>query len=78
MRSKTTGLTARQEEVLKLTIQGYTPYGIAGILFITESCAKLHMQNIYRKLGVNHEKGKDLRIMAIMKYLELKGVQIEL
>ena len=73
MRSKTTRLSERQAEVMELVVKGYTPIGIASILFVTESTVKLHMQAIYRKLGFNYEKGRDMKVRAIMKYLAMEG-----
>lgn len=74
MRKKKTELSERQKEVMDLVVQGYTPISIASILYVTESTVKLHMQTIYRKLGFHYEKGRDMKVRAIMKYLEMKGV----
>ena len=73
MRTKKTALSERQKEVMELVVQGYTPISIASILYVTESTVKLHMQTIYRKLGFHYEKGRDMKVRAIMKYLKMKG-----
>lgn len=73
MRTKKTALSERQEQVMTLLIEGYTPSGIAEKLYISESCAKLHMQSIYKKLGFQYTKGMDMKVRAIIKYLKMKG-----
>lgn len=75
MNKKKKELSERQKEVMELVIEGFTPISIAKKLFISESCVKLHMQAIYRKLGFNYEKGRDMKVRAIIKYLEMKGVK---
>jgi DNA-binding CsgD family transcriptional regulator len=61
--AESTGLTAghrkereaisrREKEVLNLITQGLTNKEIAQTLFISEATAKVHVQNIFRKLGV--------------------------
>lgn len=72
MRKKQLGLSERQQEVLNLLVEGYTPYSIAQKLCITESCAKLHMQTIYRKYGFSYEKGQDTKVKVIVTYLRDK------
>ncbi len=66
--------TERQEEVMKLMILGYSPEGIADKLCITKGSVNLHVHAIYKKLGLCYERGRDLKVRAIIKYLKLKGV----
>ena len=73
MRKKKTELSERQREVMELVVNGYTPISIAKELYITESCVKLHMQAIYRKLGFCYEPGRDMKVRAIMKFLKMEG-----
>ena len=75
IRKRKTELSAKQKEVMELVVQGYTPISIASMLFITESTVKLHMQTIYRKMGFHYEKGRDMKVRAIMKYLSLKEIK---
>ncbi len=46
------GLTRREIEVLRLLSQGMTTAEIAKHLFIARSTAKVHIRNIFVKLGV--------------------------
>lgn len=69
---KIEGLSDRECEVMELVIEGYAPSGIAQKLFITKGCVNSHMIHVYRKLEIYREKGKDIKILAIRKYLEYK------
>jgi len=46
------GLTARENEVLSLIVDGYSNGQIAERLFITRKTASVHVSNILAKLGV--------------------------
>jgi two-component system NarL family response regulator len=46
-------LTARELEVLSLIVKGLTNSDIAGVLKISKGTVKIHVNNIYGKLGVN-------------------------
>lgn len=46
-------LTAREEEVLKLILDGKSNREIAEILFISENTVKTHIRNIFSKYDVN-------------------------
>lgn len=46
-------LTAREVEVLTLIVKGLTNSDIAGVLKISKGTVKIHVNNIYGKLGVN-------------------------
>lgn len=54
-RSKgSTGLTAREVEILRLVAQGRSNREIAAALFIAEKTARNHVEHLYAKLGVNN------------------------
>lgn len=46
-------LTKREEEVVTLVIQGYSNKKISTKLFISESTVKIHLNNIFKKLGIS-------------------------
>jgi ligand-binding sensor domain-containing protein/DNA-binding CsgD family transcriptional regulator len=48
------GLTAREEEILRLVLSGASNNDIATKLFISPSTARNHISNIYQKLGVKN------------------------
>lgn len=52
--SWSSGLTAREVEVLRLVAQGRSNREIASQLFIAEKTARNHVERIYTKLGVNN------------------------
>ncbi|HVQ48752.1 MAG TPA: response regulator transcription factor, partial [Mycobacterium sp.] len=52
--SPSTGLTAREIEVLRLVAQGRSNREIATELFIAEKTARNHVERVYTKLGVNN------------------------
>lgn len=52
-REQLAGLTAREEEILKLLATGESNREIAKRLFISEQTVKNHLANIFRKLQVN-------------------------
>jgi PAS domain S-box-containing protein len=47
-------LTKREEEIIRLVVQGWSNKQISKELFITESTVKTHLVNIFRKLGINN------------------------
>jgi len=51
-----TGLTQQELEVVKLLTKGATNKEIAEILFITENTAKVHLKNIFGKLGLRNRQ----------------------
>ena len=53
-------------------MQGYSPSGIMDKLFISKGCVNSHMVNIYHSLGIEREKGKDMKMLAVLKYTEAK------
>jgi ligand-binding sensor domain-containing protein/DNA-binding CsgD family transcriptional regulator len=50
----TYGLTAREQEILRLVLQGTSNKDIAGKLFISASTVRNHIYNIYQKLEVRN------------------------
>ncbi|RDH79780.1 HD domain-containing protein [Mycolicibacterium moriokaense] len=52
--SFSSGLTAREVEVLRLVAQGRSNREIADELFIAEKTARNHIERVYAKLGVNN------------------------
>jgi len=54
MRRLTTILTAREIEVMKLVASGLSNQEIAGKLIVQEGTIKIHIHNIYRKLGIKN------------------------
>jgi DNA-binding CsgD family transcriptional regulator len=57
--------TAREREILRLIVCGYTNDEIAAELVVALSTVKTHINNIYRKLGVSS------RAQAVRRALEL-------
>jgi DNA-binding NarL/FixJ family response regulator len=47
------GLSQRELDVIKLMARGYNNRQIADILFISEHTVKVHIRNIFRKIGVS-------------------------
>lgn len=45
-------LTARELEILRLVLAGYTNKAIAADIFISEKTVEFHLDNIYTKIGV--------------------------
>ena len=62
-------LSSREQQVLAAVVNGLSNKEIAEQLFITETTVKLHVTNIYRKLGVKS------RSQAIMKAVKEKLVR---
>ncbi|MFW6113687.1 MAG: response regulator transcription factor [Actinomycetota bacterium] len=46
------GLSQREVDVIKLMARGYNNHQIADLLFISEHTVKVHIRNIFRKIGV--------------------------
>ena len=49
----TASISPREQEVLRMLIAGLSNREIAGRYFISTSTVKTHIENIFRKLGVN-------------------------
>ena len=52
--SRSSLLTEREREVLRLAARGQSNADIAHALFVTEQTVKFHLSNVYRKLGVHN------------------------
>lgn len=46
-------ISAREQEIISLLLQGYSNQNISSTLFITLSTVKTHLRNIYSKFGIN-------------------------
>ena len=60
-------LTSRESEIINLLLSGYTAKEIADKLFISEGTAKVHIHNIYQKLGINRRAQINLKIEELLK-----------
>ena len=58
-------LTARELEVLRLVLAGYTNKAIAAEIFVSEKTVEFHLDNVYRKIGVR------TRLMASVWALQM-------
>jgi PAS domain S-box-containing protein len=47
-------LTRREEEIAKLVVQGWSNKKISNKLFITEGTVKIHLNNVFKKLGISN------------------------
>ncbi len=54
MRRLATILTARETEVMQCVATGLSNHKIAEKLIVSEGTVKIHVHNIYRKLGINN------------------------
>ena len=67
------GLTRREEEILLLLAQRKRIPDIEAELFISNSTAKTHVRNIYRKLGIH----KRTELFALMGHLGMQNDGVE-
>lgn len=58
-------LSPREQEVLGTVVKGLSNKEIAEYLFISETTVKLHISNVYRKLGV---KSRSQAVMHAIRY----------
>lgn len=65
-----TDLTRRELEILQLVLAGKTNKAIASEMFISEKTVEFHLDNIYRKVGVQ------TRMMAGVWALQ-QGLEVE-
>jgi DNA-binding NarL/FixJ family response regulator len=66
-RSLASLITKRESAILHMVINGAHNKEIASALFISEGTVKVHLHNIYEKLGVNSRLG-------LVKYAQTKGL----
>jgi DNA-binding NarL/FixJ family response regulator len=66
-RSIATLITKREITVLRMVANGSRNKEIANVLFISEGTVKVHLHNIYEKLGVNSR-------LALLRYTQDKGL----
>jgi two-component system nitrate/nitrite response regulator NarL len=57
-------LTQRELEITWLVAQGFPNKVVAGQLGVQEGTVKLHLHNIYRKLGVSNRVGLLVKALA--------------
>jgi DNA-binding NarL/FixJ family response regulator len=57
-------LTQRELEITRLVAQGFPNKVVAGQLGLQEGTVKLHLHNIYRKLGVSNRVGLLVKTLA--------------
>src|SRR5207249_1930096 len=64
-------LTLRQREILSLMAQGFSNAAIADHLSLAVSTVGSQVDHIYRELGVDTNKNRDLnpRVQAVLRYL---------
>lgn len=51
--ARTYDLTRREEDVLRLLVEGRTAPQVAEELVVSPNTVKTHVRNLYRKLGIN-------------------------
>ncbi|MGE0450713.1 MAG: response regulator [Vicinamibacterales bacterium] len=61
------GLTARESEIVRMIAQGLRNRAIAERLSISEGTVKIHLHNVYEKLGVDGR-------LALMLYAQQRGL----
>ena len=66
------GLSTQEIVVLGMIGQGLSNKEIMGALFISLSTLKTHIVNIYKKLGIGYSGGSEMRVRAVLKWLEFK------
>jgi two-component system nitrate/nitrite response regulator NarL len=57
-------LTQRELEITQLVSKGLPNKAVAGQLGVQEGTVKLHLHNIYRKLGVSNRVGLLVKALA--------------
>ncbi len=67
-------LTLREQEILKLIIDGHTNRQIAQELFIEASTVKWHIRQLYRKLGVRSRRQAMIRARELDLLVSVEGV----
>jgi DNA-binding NarL/FixJ family response regulator len=62
-------LTEREREVLALVAEGLSNQAIASRLSVTERTVEAHVQQIFRKLGLELDADAHRRVLAVLAYL---------
>lgn len=62
-------LSPKEEEILKMIVQGRANPYIKKTKFIAQSTLDTHMDNIYRKLQIPSDPDDDRRVILVLKYL---------
>ena len=62
-------LTEREREVLALVAEGLSNQAIASRLSVTERTVEAHVQQIFRKLGLELDAGAHRRVLAVLAFL---------
>jgi two-component system response regulator NreC len=63
-------LSAREREVLQLTVEGHSGVEIAELLFISPRTVETHRANLMRKLGVRNQK-------ELVRYAVQRGILVK-
>ena len=63
-------LTPRELEVLGQIAQGKNNAAIAASLFLTERAVEKHINAIFAKLGLSHERDTNRRVRAVLLYFD--------
>jgi DNA-binding CsgD family transcriptional regulator len=48
------GITPRELEIIRMAVKGYSNKKISQKIFVTPDTVKKHLQNIYKKVGINN------------------------
>ncbi|MDO4683352.1 MAG: LuxR family transcriptional regulator [Lautropia sp.] len=59
------GLTARERDVMKWTVDGKSAQDIADILGVSTSAVNLHISNVTRKLGVSNKTAAAVKALTL-------------
>ncbi len=68
MKKNENEFTAREKEVFKYLLLGYTNKQIAKILVITEDTVKAHFTSIFKKLGVTNRTAAVIKANKINRH----------
>jgi DNA-binding CsgD family transcriptional regulator len=71
LREEVTGLTRRENEILELAARGHSNAKIAASLWISPGTVRIHLQHVYKKLGVQS------RTAAVGRVRQLKRSETE-